>query len=157
MGVGIGLLVFAISVILESKKVRGAYVFFIIIQDLLLVLASDLILLMQPFSFSFVGKLIVEVVAFIFLKFEQTVNAPKENVWQEISQVKDYHKVAPNIDKVKILSGNGRYMCRSCSLGKNNGPKPAPFGMKAQNFPLKWILNRRITLIHLNTLWEPGK
>ncbi|MEW7291451.1 SRPBCC family protein [Aquimarina sp. 2304DJ70-9] len=47
---------------------------------------------------------------------ERIINAPKENVWEVISDVGNYHKVtAPNIHHVEIVEGQGLGMKRVCS------------------------------------------
>jgi ribosome-associated toxin RatA of RatAB toxin-antitoxin module len=54
------------------------------------------------------------------LSFERTIKATKENVWKVISDVANYHEVAPNIDDVKILSGDGEGMIRVCTHGNDS-------------------------------------
>jgi len=54
------------------------------------------------------------------LSFQRTINATKEHVWKVVSDVSNYQKVAPNIDEVKVISGQGEGMVRSCSHGKDN-------------------------------------
>lgn len=54
------------------------------------------------------------------LHFKRNVAAPKAETWKVISDVSNYHKVAPNIDHVKIISGEGTGMVRSCSHGKES-------------------------------------
>lgn len=47
---------------------------------------------------------------------ERVVDAPKQKVWNIISDVGNYHEVtAPNISKVEILQGSGLGMIRECS------------------------------------------
>lgn len=47
---------------------------------------------------------------------ERVVNAPKDKVWNIISDVGNYHEVtASNISKVEILEGRGLGMIRECS------------------------------------------
>ena len=65
---------------------------------------------------------------------ERVVNAPKEKVWNIISDVGNYHEVtAPNISKVEILKGSGLGMIRECS---------SPSGHSWEE---------------ICTLWEPGR
>ncbi len=46
----------------------------------------------------------------------RVVNAPKEKVWDIISDVGNYHEVtAPNISNVEIVDGSGLGMIRECS------------------------------------------
>ena len=52
--------------------------------------------------------------------FERDVNATKTATWKVISDVANYHSVAPNVDDVKIISGERTGMVRSCSHGKDN-------------------------------------
>ncbi|MEM9834643.1 MAG: SRPBCC family protein [Bacteroidota bacterium] len=44
----------------------------------------------------------------------------KEEAWQVISDVANYHKVAPNIDGVEVVSGEGKGMIRRCSHGEDH-------------------------------------
>jgi len=53
-------------------------------------------------------------------RFERIVKASKPAVWKVIADVANYDKVAPNIDDVKIISGEGQGMVRSCSHGKDS-------------------------------------
>ncbi len=47
---------------------------------------------------------------------ERIIHAPKEKVWEVISDVGNYHEVtAPNINHVEIISGQGLGMKRVCS------------------------------------------
>ncbi len=65
---------------------------------------------------------------------ERIVNAPKDKVWDIISDVGNYHEVtAPNISKVEILKGSGLGMVRECS---------APSGHSWEE---------------VCTIWEPGE
>ena len=54
------------------------------------------------------------------MSFERTVKATIASVWKVISDVANYHEVAPNVDDVKIISGEGKGMVRSCSHGKDS-------------------------------------
>lgn len=51
--------------------------------------------------------------------FKREVKAPKLMVWAVISDVGNYHEVAPNIDTSTIVSGSGKGMVRHCSHGKD--------------------------------------
>ncbi len=137
--VGIGLLYFSYSIFRQLKAPEGDQVFYIIVQDLLWVLASAAILLFRPFNISSFGYQAiagVAVVVLIFgvgqsvglaqtgdtdrkgvkrLAFERVINASKMNTWKVISDVGNYHTVAPNIDSVQIVSGQGEGMVRSCT------------------------------------------
>lgn len=46
---------------------------------------------------------------------ERLVHASRDRVWNVIADVANYHKVAPNIGDVKILSGEGVGMRRACA------------------------------------------
>ena len=142
--IGIGLLLFALSIFIEVKKQRSIFVLLIIVQDVLWVFGSGAVLAFRPFHISPIGNLAIAVVALIVLffamaqskalaqvdtssekgmkrfVFERNVNASKAESWKVISDVANYHVVAPNIDEVKILSGEGKGMVRSCSHGKNS-------------------------------------
>lgn len=48
------------------------------------------------------------------LTFERLVNAPKNIVWEIISDVEAYAEVAPNLSKAVIVSGQGKGMYRRC-------------------------------------------
>lgn len=48
------------------------------------------------------------------LQFDRLVNAPKDIVWEVISDVEAYAEVAPNLSKAVILSGQGEGMSRRC-------------------------------------------
>ncbi|WP_074407805.1 type II toxin-antitoxin system RatA family toxin [Aquimarina megaterium] len=65
---------------------------------------------------------------------ERIINAPKDQVWEIISDVGSYHEVtAPNINHVEIVEGEGLGMKRVCS---------APDGSSWEE---------------TCTLWNPGK
>ncbi|BDD05269.1 type II toxin-antitoxin system RatA family toxin [Aureibacter tunicatorum] len=137
--IGIALLYFTATIIYEIKRQKPVGILFIIIQDFFWVIGSTVILIFQPFEISKSGNSIIVVVALVVLlmgmgqanalaqsdnkpkekikqlSFERTFKGTKENVWNVISDVANYHKVAPNIDDVKILSGHGEGMVRSCS------------------------------------------
>ncbi len=137
--IGLGLLYFSYSIIVEIRNPKPHAVFYIIIQDFIWVLASLVIVLIKPFNLSVPGYQIIAAVAFIVLAFgigqsiglgkidtinneglkrltyERIINATKENTWKVISDVSNYHKVAPNIESVTIISGKGKGMVRSCT------------------------------------------
>jgi len=54
------------------------------------------------------------------LTFKRTIKASKTKVWKVISDVGNYHQVAPNIDTVTIISGSEEGMVRLCSHGKDS-------------------------------------
>ena len=134
--IGIGLLFFSYSVFIQIKNPKPDSVFYIVIQDIIWILASIVILLVRPFNIPILGNQIIAGVAIIVLffgvgqsvglaqidtikdkgikrlVFERVINATKENTWNVVSDVCNYHKVAPNIDNVEILSGEGKGMVR---------------------------------------------
>ena len=142
--VGIVLLLFSFSIVYEIKRQNSLAILWIITQDLLWVIASVYLLIFNPFDISLLGNYTIAVVAIIVLimainqvsalakvdtvnisgdkqfKFSRTVKATKSDAWTVISDVANYHKVAPNIDDVKIISGNGEGMIRSCSHRKES-------------------------------------
>jgi cytochrome c oxidase assembly factor CtaG len=67
--VGIGLLFFAGTILFEVKRQRRNAVYWIIVQDVLWVLGSIVLLLLQPFGISMVGNVLIATVAFIVLVF----------------------------------------------------------------------------------------
>jgi cytochrome c oxidase assembly factor CtaG len=67
--VGIGLLFFAGTILFEVKRQRTKAVYWIIIQDILWVLGSVALLLLQPFGISMMGNVLIAAVAFIVLIF----------------------------------------------------------------------------------------
>jgi len=142
--VGIVLLLFASTIFYEVIKQRPLAVLWIIMQDFLWVLGSIFMVAVNPFEISKTGNLTVAVIALIVLfmginqskalaqvdsnavkgkkhfRFQRVVKASKPAVWKVIADVANYDKVAPNIDDVKIISGEGQGMVRSCSHGKDN-------------------------------------
>lgn len=142
--IGAALIFFSLTIIYEIKRQKPFGVLSIIIQDFLWVLGSIILLIFQPFEISKTGNSIIAVVALAVLfmginqtkalaqtdnnpkkgtkqlSFERTIKATKDNVWKIISDVATYHVVAPNIDDVKVISGKGEGMVRSCSHGKDS-------------------------------------
>jgi len=142
--VGIALLFFASTIIYEIFKQRLLAVLWIIAQDFLWVIGSIFIVAIDPFEISKSGNSIIFIVALIVLfmginqskalgqvdsssikgnkhfRFERIVKATKQDVWKAIADVANYDKIAPNIDDVKIISGEGKGMVRSCSHGKDS-------------------------------------
>lgn len=139
--IGAVLLLFSATIFFEIKKQRPLSILWIIAQDFLWVAASIIIVVTNYFEVSKVGNTSIAAVAFIVLfmgvnqskalaqvdsidnkntkhfRFERVVKAPKHKVWEVISDVANYHEVAPNIDDVKIISGEGQGLVRSCSHG----------------------------------------
>ena len=142
--IGIVLLFFTSTVFYEIIKQRPIAVLWIIIQDFLWVIGSIALIAVNPFEISKAGNSTIAIIAFIVLfmginqskalaqvdsagnkkdkhfKFERIIKADKQSVWKVISDVANYDRVAPNIDAVKIISGEGRGMVRSCSHGKDS-------------------------------------
>ncbi|GAA3605297.1 SRPBCC family protein [Flavivirga amylovorans] len=141
---GILLIFFALTIIIEVKKQRALAVLWIIIQDALWVIASSILLLFNPFYISAEGNIIIALIALVVLvlgygqakglarmdegskkglkvfKFKRKVHGSKSKVWKVISDVANYHEVAPNIDDSKVISGEKKGMVRSCSHGKDS-------------------------------------
>lgn len=142
--IGIALLYFSASIVVEIKRQRTILILWIIVQDIIWILASFIIAIIKPFVITDAGYFLIKVFALIVLLFaifqsvglaqidnvagknrkqlmySRLINADKASVWKVISIVKDYHKMAPNIDNVTILSGEGKGMQRQCSHGKNS-------------------------------------
>lgn len=155
---GIVLLFFAGTIIYEIKKQRPLAVLWIIIQDFLWVIGSIILIAFNPFDISKTGSATIAIIALIvlfmgvsqskalaqtdsidsknlkYLKFERVVKADKKSVWEVISNVSDYDKVAPNIDEVKIISGEGRGMVRSCSHGKDSWTETCTLWVEEESY-----------------------
>ncbi|WP_298899724.1 SRPBCC family protein [uncultured Psychroserpens sp.] len=141
---GILLLIFTLTLVIEVKKQRALSVLWIIIQDLLWVIGSVILLLFDPFDITTEGHVIITIVAFVVLqlafvqarglarideeytrglkviRFSRTVKGTRQHVWDIISDVGNYHQVAPNINNSKIISGDKKGMVRSCSHGEDS-------------------------------------
>lgn len=135
---------FSLTMFLEIKKQRALSILLIIVQDTLFVSASIFVLITRPFDISdtgylLIGLFLIPILFFIiyqsiglarmdskngtnikFMTFKREVNAAKKEVWDTISDIENYHKVASNIDNVKIISGEGKGMVRTCSHGKDS-------------------------------------
>ena len=141
---GVLLMLFAITLLIEIVKQRALAVLWIIVQDMLWVLASAVLLNFNPFNVTVEGNLIIALVAIVVLligigqakglaqidnknkkalkvfQFSRIVNGTKAKAWEVISDVGNYHKVAPNIDGSEIISGEKKGMVRTCSHGKDS-------------------------------------
>ncbi len=141
--IGVLLVFFAGTIIYEIRKQRSLAVLWIITQDLLWVVGSLILLVYNPFDISSNGLLLIGVVGAMVLymainqtkalrqiddnpekpgkrwRFERIVNSDKPTTWQLISDIGHYDLFAPNIDDVKIVSGQGQGMVRTCSHGKD--------------------------------------
>ena len=142
--IGIGLVFFALTILYEIKKQRQLAVVWIIVQDFIWVIASSILLILKPFNISSSGNNAIAIVALIVfimalnqssalaqtkdttekgrkqLVYKRAIKADKSEVWKVVSDVANYHQVAPNIDEVKIVSGKDEGMVRSCSHGKDS-------------------------------------
>ncbi len=65
--VGIGLIFFAFTILLEIKKQRAQAIKMIIIQDYIWVIASTILLIFRPFNISIAGNLTIAIIAIIVL------------------------------------------------------------------------------------------
>jgi len=142
--IGTLLLFFTLTIILEIIKQRPLAVLWIIVQDMLWVIGSIILIVFNPFEITFAGNVIIAIVAVIvlvmavnqsralaglddegntgikILRFERMVTANIAEVWRVVSDVANYHDVAPNIDKAEILSGDAVGMVRKCSHGNDS-------------------------------------
>ena len=142
--IGVALIYFSLTIVFEIKHQNLLRVLFIIVQDSLWVIGSVILLIFQPFDISMTGNGVMAAIAIIVLfiaisqtnalaqtdnfgnkgikqlSFERTMKGTKASVWKVISDVANYHEVAPNVDDVKIISGEGIGMVRSCSHGKDS-------------------------------------
>ena len=160
---GIGLIGFSIGVFAVSwqKPIRPLSVFIIIILDLGWILATIPLLLLNPFEFTETGNILVAgvgLVVFIVallqtiglssadknpetghkeLNFERTITKDAGSVWNVISDVANYHHVAPNIDDVKIVSGSGEGMVRQCSQGKGSWTEDCVLWKEGEQFSFR--------------------
>ncbi len=135
---------FSLTMFVEIKKQRALALLWIITQDFMFTMTSIYVLVFRPFEISdtgylLIGLFLIPITFFIIyqsiglsriddkkgtnakiMSFRRTVKANKSKVWEAISDVGNYHMVAPNIDSSKIVSGDGVGMVRSCSHGKNS-------------------------------------
>ena len=141
--IGLALVFFAITIIVEIVKQRSLAILWIIIQDFIWIIGSIFLLVSNIFPITTTGLIIIGIVALIVLfmglnqakelakidnnpqkkgkqwRFERIVKADKKSTWKLISDVGNYALFAPNIDEVKIISGDGLGMVRTCSHGKD--------------------------------------
>lgn len=135
---------FSLTMFIEIKKQRALAILWIIAQDFMFTIASIYVLIFRPFDISdtgylFIGLFLIPINFFIIyqsiglsridskkgtnaklMSFKRRVKANKSKVWETISDVGNYHKVAPNIDSSEIISGEKVGMVRSCSHGKDS-------------------------------------
>lgn len=142
--IGIALLYFCATIVLEVYKQRPLPILWIIIQDILWVVASTCIILARPLPISEIGYGMIAVIALLVLlfsifqtlglakldhkegtkskqlHFSRKVPTSKAVAWSLISDLEAYAAVASNIDQVKIISGAGKGMQRACSHGEES-------------------------------------
>ncbi len=162
--VGFSIAVFGVS---RQKPIRPLPVLVIIILDLVWVLASIPLLLLNPLELTETGNIIIGVVALVVftvafmqliglskvdsndttgfkeLIVERSINADKQAVWEVISDVANYHHVAPNIDDVKIISGKGEGMIRECSQGKSSWTEDCVLWKEGEQFSFRANTNAK--------------
>lgn len=142
--IGLALLYFCATIVLEVYKQRPLPILWIIIQDILWVAASAYIILARPLPISEIGYGLIAVIAVLVLlfsvfqtlglakldnkeganskqlHFSRKVPTSKAIAWSLISDLGGYAAVASNIDQVKIISGSGEGMQRVCSHGEES-------------------------------------
>lgn len=145
--IGIGLLLFSTAVYVVSRQssIHLIQVFIIILLDIGWVIGSIAIIGLGLFGISAGEQLAIAGVGFIVLgfalhqsyalmhihstgktatrkafQFTRGVHGDRKTVWNVISDLNNYHNIAPNIDETHIVSGEGEGMVRSCSSGGNS-------------------------------------
>jgi len=142
--IGVALVSFSVTIIYQMQRQNSIGVLAIILQDYLWVIGSMVLLVAQPFEISRSGNAIITAIALVVflmainqakalaqmdgilikgfkrLSFERVMKKTKSSVWNVISNVANYHEVAPNVDEVIVISGKGEGMVRSCSHGKDS-------------------------------------
>lgn len=145
--IGIGLLIFSAAVYAVSRQspIYLIYVFVIIILDIGWVIGSIVVITHGLFEISTAGHFAIASVAVIVsgfalhqsyalmhidstgntatrkaFQFIRSVNSNRPTVWKVISDLNNYHNIAPNIDETHIVSGEGKGMVRTCSHGGNS-------------------------------------
>lgn len=145
--IGIGLLLFSAVVYSVScqSPVHLIYVFAIIILDIGWVIGSIAVITLGLFDISSAGYSAIASVAVIVsgfaihqshalmhthsagntaprksFRFVRSINSDRATVWKAISDLNNYHNIAPNIDETHIVSGEGEGMVRTCSHGGNS-------------------------------------
>jgi ribosome-associated toxin RatA of RatAB toxin-antitoxin module len=140
---GILLILFALTIVVEIKKQRALPILWITTQDMMWVISSIVVIIWNPFDIPTEGNIIIGAVAIVVLllgfgqarglaridegtdqgkkvfQFERKVKGTKSKVWEVISDVANYHEVAPNIDRAMIISGEKKGLVRACSHGKD--------------------------------------
>lgn len=181
MIIGFALIYFSCTIFFEIKRLRPLAILWIVLQDFLWVASSIILLIFNPFNISKEGNILILTIAIVVFamgvnqakalgrmdslnnkkskhfRFERKVNANKQDVWKVISDVANYHKVAPNIDDVKIISGNANGMIRSCSHGKDSWTETCTMWNEEQSYSFEVntsALNYPYPFKYLKGTWE---
>ncbi len=139
--VGLSLVLFSYTVFRQALEPKPAAIFVIVLLDFAWVFSSFILLYFIRHRLTLFGRRVITGVASIVLTlgliqayglwsvdskgqdgfkrlhYERNVQASKQATWQLISDVANYHLIAPNIDHVEILSGHGLGMVRECNSG----------------------------------------
>jgi ribosome-associated toxin RatA of RatAB toxin-antitoxin module len=145
--IGTALVLFSFGVFYMSlqKPIHLIHVFTIILLDVGWVIASISVISFDLFDISYPGKFAISVVALIVLgfalhqsyalskvdtsrenssrktfRFTRKVRSDRNRAWEVISDLENYHNIAPNIDETHIVSGEGEGMVRTCSSGDHS-------------------------------------
>lgn len=145
--IGTALLLFSAAVYAVSRQspIHLIYVFVIIVLDIGWVFGSIAVISLGLFGISTAGQLAITIVAIIVsgfavhqsyalmyihssgktaarktFRFTRSVNSDRATIWKVISDLNNYHNIAPNIDETHIVSGEGEGMVRMCSSGGNS-------------------------------------
>lgn len=165
--IGAVLVLFASLVLSQAIKPKIGLVLFIILQDFLWVLGSAFIVFFKPFGITSSGHQVIAAIAFVVLFFgigqsvglaqsgpmafmegkkekgmkqlsyQRIIKASKEKVWKAVSDVSNYHKVAPNVDAVEIISGEDEGMVRSCSHKTDSWTEVATLWEEGEQYSFK--------------------
>lgn len=145
--IGIGLVLFSTAVYVLSRQspIHLIQVFIIILLDIGWVIGSIAVIGLGLFSISAAGQLAIAGIGVIVsgfalhqsyalmhvhstgktatlkaFQFNREVRSDRDSVWNVISDLNNYHNIAPNIDETHIVSGEGKGMVRSCSSDGNS-------------------------------------
>ncbi len=179
--IGVGLIIFSYTIFIEVQNPRPDAVFYIVVQDLIWIIASIIFLLVKPFNISTLGHKIIAGIGLIVMLFaigqsfglakidsfedtgmkrivfQRIINASKKETWQVIADVGNYHKVAPNIDTVKIISGSGEGMVRSCSHNTEHWTEVATLWEDGEEYSFRVNTEAKdypYPLSHLQGTWK---
>ena len=141
--VGVVVSVFGLSVLLEVKMQRALATLWIIIQDALWAIGTIVLIAFQPFDLTpaaywIIALYALPVVIFVWFQghglssvdnkagstrkifqFRKRIKADKSRTWEIISDLANYHEIAPNIDDTRVISGEGLGLVRQCFHGKD--------------------------------------